>query len=335
MVAAVTLAVASGCASTTIPSDDGVPGPNQNQRVGDEEGEQAWVKRTPLIVPAITLEPDEDYVLGPRDTISVSIDDLQRSGEPTKLTVDVSQTGRASLPLAGDVTVANLSARGARDAIAAAMQKYLRVPQVTVQIENHRSKVVHIQGAVARTGSYSFPRNRISLVEALSLAGGLSLEAGRNAIVVRAAPDGAEQFLVNLEQMLVKSGNGRAMMIEAGDTIHIPEADKVFVIGYVYKPGGYALRGEMTALELVAQAGGPIPRQASASETFLRRRTSNGNFRIMKLDIEDIAAGEASDVVLAAGDTIVVPQTGSRFFANETYDILKGRIPGVPTPGFP
>jgi polysaccharide export outer membrane protein len=227
-----------------------------------------------------------------------------------------------------------MTTKQAREAVIAAMRRYLRAPQVTVQIEQYRSKSINVQGAVTKEGTFVIPRNRVSLVEALSLAAGLSPEAGRNAIVVRSTSDGgAEQFIVNLEQMLVRSNGPTAMMIEAGDTIHIPEADNVFVIGYVYKPGRYPLSRRMTALELVANAGGPIPRQASASEVFLRRRKADGTFRIMKLDIEDIAAGEASDVVLAAGDTIVVPQTGSLFAATETWEIIKGRIPGVPMGG--
>ncbi len=333
---AVGLCVVGGCASTTIPDADETPSVNRNIKVGDmSSATEPALTRTPLIVPTMEIGPDEDYTLGARDLIGVCIDDLVKPGETTKLSLEVSQSGNISLPLANDVKVKGLTTQQARAAVIQAMKRFLRAPQVTVQIDQYRSKSINVAGAVSKRGTFVIPRNRVSLVEALSLASGLAAEAGRNAIVVRATRDGgAEQFLVNLEQMLVKSNGGQMMMIEAGDTIHVPEADKVLVIGYVYKPGPYALRTEMTAFELVANAGGVIPRQASASEVWLRRRKSDGNFEIHKLDMEEIAAGQASDVILAAGDTIVVPQTGSRFAIGETWDIIKGRIPGVPTGGF-
>lgn len=348
------LALLLGCASTVIPDEGDETEVNRpvepdelqyrdsdGQLVGLPEravpDDDGTLSRADLQIPLIEIKPESDYEIGSGDRVVARVNELKLPGKEEVLSLVVGSTGKVSVPLAGEIELVGLTQEQARLRIVERLKPYIRDPQVSLEITGHLSKRVQLHGAVAKTGTFSFPKNRLSIMEALSLSGGLASNAGTRVVITRAHPDGgAEQFLIDLEALMSDGPEAKAalqMYIRPGDVINVPPADQVFVMGYVHRPGSYSLKRRMTALELIAQAGGPLARAASASESWLRRRKSNGSFRIVKLDVEKIMAGQSTDVVLVAGDTIMVPQTGSLFAATEGWSLLRGRVASaVPGP---
>ena len=92
-----------------------------------------------------------DYRIGPKDLLDISVFGL---GELTK-TVRVSEDGRISLPLVGEVEVEGITKAGLEKKLSQLLEeKYLQDPQVTVFISEYQSKRVSVLGAVRNPGPY-------------------------------------------------------------------------------------------------------------------------------------------------------------------------------------
>ena len=93
----------------------------------------------------------------------------------------VDAQGMIELPLIGKVKVTGLSTSVAKDTLTARLEKYLQYPSVRIYIENFR---VTILGEVNRPGVYSVTNEKITIPEALGLAGDLNIFADRKNITI-------------------------------------------------------------------------------------------------------------------------------------------------------
>lgn len=80
---------------------------------------------------------------------------------------------------------------------------------------------------------------------------------------------------------------------------------KVFLVGQVGKPGSFQLSGNMTLLELLAQAGGLG--QFAKSESIYILRNQNGQQVRLPFKYKRVLQGKDPDILLLPGDRIVVP----------------------------
>ena len=127
------------------------------------------------------------YVLGPDDEITVKVLEADEiSGDP--LRVDLA--GYVSLPLIGRVRAAGLTAEGLEAELSRRLNIYIREPQVTVGISGLRSQPVSVIGAVNSPGVHQL-EGRKTLIEILSLAGGLRDDAGHKVKITRRIEWGA------------------------------------------------------------------------------------------------------------------------------------------------
>lgn len=82
---------------------------------------------------------------------------------------------------------------------------------------------------------------------------------------------------------------------------------KVFITGQVAKQGPYALTGPMTAMQLIALAGGLG--EFASGKNIMILRNENGKQAAYKLNYKEVMAGKklAQNLELKPGDTVVVP----------------------------
>ncbi len=82
---------------------------------------------------------------------------------------------------------------------------------------------------------------------------------------------------------------------------------KVYISGEVMKPGVYKLREETTILQIIPMAGGFT--DWAKQRKILIIRKENGNEKRFRVDYKKAMKGDdqTSNVVLKAGDTIIVP----------------------------
>ncbi len=141
--------------------------------------------------------------------------------------------GRINLPLLGEVAVGNLTVAEAQDLIQRGFRdgRFLRNPQVTVNVEEYAPREVSIQGQIRNPGRYTLPiESTFTVVELVTKAGGITdIGKGTAVSITRLNPDGSQKtFTVDVESLIRgKKGQGKnednILLLEPGDIVYIPE----------------------------------------------------------------------------------------------------------------
>ena len=102
------------------------------------------------------------------------------------------------------------------------------------------------------------------------------------------------------------------MDIRPGDTINVSHAGIVYVVGDVAKPGGFLIENNdrLTVLQAIALAQG-TNKTAGLNQTRLIRKTDNGRQEI-PVPLKKILSNKASDELLADGDILFIPVSGTK-----------------------
>jgi polysaccharide export outer membrane protein len=256
-----------------------------------------------------------EYEIGPEDILRVTV----YGHEDLTQTVLVQADGTFMFPLIGTVKASDMTPLELERKIATLLSEgYIRNPQVTVVVEEYRSKTVFVVGEVSRPGSYPFSGQGMSLVEVLAKAGPMTVNAGAEVVVVRPRPGSqvtgpvlpfevsagedsddpaaadADVFRINIRD--IQEGElEKNIELQPKDTVFVPQAPKVFVTGEVRDPGAYPWFPGMSARQLISVAGGLTP------------EGSDGRLKIVREDDgvtrED---GIKKDDDVQPGETLVV-----------------------------
>jgi polysaccharide export outer membrane protein len=103
--------------------------------------------------------------------------------------------------------------------------------------------------------------------------------------------------------------DSNSLLVYPGDTVFVPRASFVYVLGDVAKPGGYAMAtndSKLSVLQVVAQAGGTQPTAVPAKARLIRKR-DDGTYEESALPLSDMQKGKTSDRQLQTDDIIYVP----------------------------
>lgn len=103
----------------------------------------------------------------------------------------VSSTGEITIPLLGPVKVAGLSVEQASALIGEKLTRFLKEPTVDVRNQNFRISVL---GEVSRPALFTIPNNQITIIEALGLAGDVTIAGRRDNVLVVRETNGAKKF---------------------------------------------------------------------------------------------------------------------------------------------
>ena len=185
-------------------------------------------------------------------------------------------------------------------------------PFVTVNVAEYNSRPISVAGAVKQplTFQATFP---VTLLEAITRAGGLAPEAGAEILVTRTqpGPDGATSSLV--QRILVKGLIDAAdpalnIVLTGGEEVRVPESGKVYVIGNVKTPGAFPVGDgtESTVLKMLAMSQGLT--SYAAKEAYIYRREGNGNKNEIAIPLQQIMERKAPDTPLLANDILYVPE---------------------------
>lgn len=103
----------------------------------------------------------------------------------------VDEEGMVEIPLIGQLKLQGLSTSQARSLIRSKLTNYLKEPIVNVQLLNFKISVL---GEVNRPSSYVIPNERISLPDALTMAGDLTIYGKRTNVMVIRENMGVKEF---------------------------------------------------------------------------------------------------------------------------------------------
>ncbi len=254
----------------------------------------------------------EPMTLYPGDVIAVRT----VSAETSELEgINVDESGRVHLPLAGDVQVGWLQLTAAEARLEEAMRQFDRFARVSVRVTDASGHRMTVLGAVTRPGEVRVVAGaRVS--DVLAAVGGPLMhvnEAGEETEIAdlgsaRMFREGRE---LPISVALAMRGDPRHnVRVRPGDQIHVPSRlrDHLAVLGEVTTSQRVEYHTGIRLTEALARAGGPTIRSDEADVRILRGPSDRVTVYVASL--EDIADGEAHDPVLAPGDVIYVRRSG-------------------------
>jgi polysaccharide export outer membrane protein len=151
----------------------------------------------PARVPAAGDTKPLQYRLGAGDELVVrvfNLEELSGGGVPSatgasEVSYRLDESGQLALPVIGLLAVGGKTLEQVRAEITARCKQYLKDPQVTVEIKVFKSRPVSVFGQVKTPGVFQL-EGRKTIVELLSLAGGLTDSAGAVVQVTRRMSEG-------------------------------------------------------------------------------------------------------------------------------------------------
>jgi polysaccharide export outer membrane protein len=249
-----------------------------------------------------------DYKIGRQDLLELKVFDLKELDQ----TVRVADDGSITLPLLGRLDVAGLT-KGQLEALIARLleEKFVRNPQVTIFVKEYQSKKVAVSGAVKKPDTYEMLGEK-TLLEMISLAGGLDRDLGKEIIIFRPQENGTERISVDLDKLVYEADPKLNVAVLPGDIVYIPSVEKVriFVTGAVRSPNLYEVpRSEpVTVLKAVTLAGGTTDR-ASQSKVQVIRTGPDGTRVTIPVNLKRVKRGKDEDPILQKDDLVLVPES--------------------------
>jgi polysaccharide export outer membrane protein len=222
----------------------------------------------------------------------------------------VGEDGNVSLPFVGSVHVAGDVTTEVQRAIEQSLKaaEILKNPQVTVNINEYEPLMVTVLGEVNSPGRLQMLTPH-SLLDVISFAGGEDQLAGS---IINVRHEEAGQ-VTTTSYRYGRNSNGdsiAAVVVHNGDTVLVPRAGVVYVLGAVTRPGGYIMQedGKLDAAQALSLALGTVI-QAKTTDIHIIRRKSDGSFVEFPLNYQKMVDGKITPPQLEAQDIVYVPMS--------------------------
>lgn len=241
---------------------------------------------------------DTEYLVGPQDVLSVRIYGEEKlSGR-----IRIDNDGSFPFEYLGRVKAEGMTTAQIEAYLAKALgDGYLRNPQVSVEVVEYRSQSVFVTGEVRSPNKYSLPGNS-TLMDLLTLAGSITPNAGNWVQITHArkggdmlGPSASAEYDLRVNLRDIQTGKAQNVKMRDGDTIFVPKADRVWVVGQVRNPQGVMYEEGMTVFEAIAAAGG------------ITEKGSNSRIEIVRIEKGQRKSLDAKQTdVLKPGDQVNV-----------------------------
>jgi polysaccharide export outer membrane protein len=269
---------------------------------------------------SVAAQERSTYLLGPDDQIVIrALHAEEISDKPIRISSD----GAITLPMIGTVKAAGLTIAQMEAELTDRLKFYVQNPQVAVSVMEMRSQPVSVLGAVNTPGVIQL-QGRKTLVEVLSLAGGLRQDAGQTVKITRSASwgeiplagahkDATDEYNVaevDLDTILKATRPEQNITIRPEDVISVPRAEMIYVVGEVGKSGGFVLhsRESLSVLQAVSMAEG-LGKLASPAHARILRSGDGADRREIPVPLQKIMEGKAEDLRLRPDDILFIPSS--------------------------
>jgi polysaccharide export outer membrane protein len=252
---------------------------------------------------------EAEYQIGAQDILKIAV----FGHEDLTQTAIVQEDGTFFFPIIGRVKASDMTPRELAKKIATLLsQGYVRNPQVTVMVQEYRSKSIFVMGEVSHPGAIPYSGN-MTIMEMLAKAGPTA-GAGAEVIVLR--PFSGASGPVTPGDVLGEGADGAARQVETirvnirdiqmgqldkniflrpNDTVFITQAARVFLLGEVRAPGPQVFTPGMSVRQAIINAGG-FTADASKGKVMIGRQV-DGKYKESKAGLDD---------PVQPGDTITV-----------------------------
>jgi polysaccharide biosynthesis/export protein len=234
----------------------------------------------------------------------------------------VDDRGDITVPLIGSLHVAGDTAEEA----AAQIEKRFVEAEIlqpaeshaTVFISEYATQGITVSGEVKSPGVYPALGVRM-LNDVITAAGGVNAAAASKVVITHKSDPGnpiTVDYVPEALKPVIPS-----VQIFPGDTVTVPRAGIVYVVGNVTHPGGYVLDGRnlLTVEEAMALSGGS-GHGAALERAQLVRTLEDGRKEAITVPINLIYKGRAPDVALKDGDILYVPTSTGKLVTEQAIN---------------
>jgi polysaccharide export outer membrane protein len=164
-------------------------------------------------------EVSNEYRIGVGDVLNISVWDqkaLSIDGVPVR------PDGMISLPLVRDVKAQGLTCSQLADRLTELVRAYVNAPTVTVVVKEINSLTIYVLGQVKSSGAL-YPKSRVRLLQAISMAGGFTPFAhGDSIVVLRKSGSGEGRITVSYDRIVSGKSPEQNILLQGGDTVIVP-----------------------------------------------------------------------------------------------------------------
>ncbi len=187
---------------------------------------RTWLLAGTVACAAVLMQPlaaaavEPDYVLNPGDVLQVTV--WKEEGMDRE--VLVLPDGSISFPLAGTLQARGKTPAQLQSEIATRLQKYIPDASVSVSVKAALGNIVDVIGQVNKPGELVIG-HRITVMQALSMAGGLTPYASEGKILILRMANGKETA-IPFPYDDVKRGQSldKDIVLSPGDVVLVPSA---------------------------------------------------------------------------------------------------------------
>ena len=253
--------------------------------------------------------------IGPGDLLELSM--FENADLSGRFRVD--DRGDITVPLVGSIHVEGDTAEEA----AVVIEKRFVDAQIlqpeeshaTVFIAEYATQGITVSGEVKSPGV--FPALGVRMLnDVISAAGGVTPAAAAKVVITRKSDPGNRLTFDYVPEALKPVIPD--VQLFPGDTVVVPRAGIVYIVGNVTRPGSYVLDGRnvLTVEEAMALAGG-TGHAAAIKRAQLVRAMDDGRKEAITIPINLIYKGQAPDVALKDGDILYVPTSNGKLITEQ------------------
>jgi polysaccharide export outer membrane protein len=158
------------------------------------------------------------YIIGEQDVLNITVwKEKDLSGGSV-----VRPDGKITVPLVGEIKVVGMTPVQLQSLLADKLKPYVTVPQVTVAVNEIRSRKVYLIGHAGREGPFMI-NSKTTVLQIIAQAGGLKDFAKRKKIyILRQNGQEQQRFPFNYDAVLKGKHREQNILLSPGDTIVVP-----------------------------------------------------------------------------------------------------------------
>jgi len=315
--------------------------PRQTVLSDESEHEESPVSASSLVVPIVEILPVEnnlnpfgfdlfantpstfapidnvpvpaDYLLGPNDTLEI----LFYGKTNSSFKIVINRDGSVDFPGLGPVGLAGLTFNEAKEMLQTRIANQIIGTKASISMGRLRSMQIFVLGEAYKPGAYTIS-SLSTITHALISSGGVSDIASLRNIQLKRS--GKLISTLDLYDLLILGDTSKDVRLQASDVIYIPTvAGRVSIDGQVLRPAIYELKGETTAADLIALAGG-LGAKAFPQSARVERINDDGFMTVVDIDL---TKSEGQSLVLESGDSLLIDSIVER---KESIVTLTGHV---------
>ena len=222
----------------------------------------------------------------------------------------VDESGYITYPLVGKIQAQGKTIDELQNILTSRLKRYLKNPQVTINVTEFRSQRISISGAVGQAGQLPITNVPMTILDAVNQAGGVAQNADTHN--VKWTHNGVDRT-ISLQDMLQYGDMSQNHLLSHGDIVYVPNSsnNKIYIMGEVGKQATLPIGNHgLNLTQALGEVGGMNQNYADATGVFVIRRAPEDAAKpihIYQLNLKDATSyALGSEFKLRSEDTVYV-----------------------------